>query len=128
LHFIEGDMAKYAYHKTEEDAPRVGVFIWHAFGNGVPVILVSGCHIGDCHYINANHWTEKRVIKMKNKMEKVGIRPERLQIEWVSAAEGMRFSEVMHKIEAVRKTVTQEEIDETMRIVSEIGKGNKETL
>jgi coenzyme F420-reducing hydrogenase delta subunit len=40
-------------------------FIWHAFENGVPVILISGCHINDCHYINANHWTEKRVARMK---------------------------------------------------------------
>ncbi len=95
-------------------------FLWHAFGNGIPVVLVSGCHIGDCHYIDANHWTEKRVIKMRKKMEKLGIRPERLQLEWVSAAEGTRFSEVMHNVEALRKTVTQEEIEETMRIVSEM--------
>jgi coenzyme F420-reducing hydrogenase delta subunit len=40
-------------------------------------------------------------------MEKSGIRPERLQLEWISAAEGIRFAEVMHKIEAIRKTVTR---------------------
>ena len=63
-------------------------FIWKGFKNGAPVILVSGCHIGDCHYIDANHWTEKRVEKVRKKMEKLGIRPERLQLEWISAAEG----------------------------------------
>jgi coenzyme F420-reducing hydrogenase delta subunit len=60
-----------------------------------PVVLVSGCHIGDCHYIDANHWTEKRVEKVRKRMEKWGIRPERLQLEWISAAEGIRFAEVM---------------------------------
>ncbi|MEW6077835.1 MAG: hydrogenase iron-sulfur subunit [Thermodesulfobacteriota bacterium] len=38
-------------------------FVWHAFAKGAPVVLISGCHIGDCHYTDANHWTEKRVEK-----------------------------------------------------------------
>lgn len=97
-------------------------FLWHAFKKGVPVILVSGCHIGDCHYIDANHWTEKRVLKMKKKMEKLGIRPERLQLEWISAAEGTRFSEVMHKIESLRQTVTKAEIEETIGFISDMKK------
>jgi heterodisulfide reductase subunit A len=94
-------------------------FLWHAFEKGVPVILVSGCHIGDCHYIDANHWTEKRIVKMKKKMEKLGIRPERLQLEWVSAAEGTRFAEVMNRVEILRQSVTQEEIEHAMRVVAE---------
>ena len=36
-----------------------------------PVILVSGCHIGDCHYIAANHWTQKRIEKVHKRMEKL---------------------------------------------------------
>lgn len=36
-------------------------FIWHGFRRGAPVVWVSGCHTGDCHYINANHWLEKRI-------------------------------------------------------------------
>ncbi len=92
-------------------------FIWHGFRKGVPVILVSGCHIGDCHYINANHWTEKRVKKVRKKMEKLGLRPERLQLEWISAAEGVRFAEVMKRMETLRTTVTPEEIAETARVL-----------
>ncbi|MCX5842330.1 MAG: hydrogenase iron-sulfur subunit, partial [Deltaproteobacteria bacterium] len=42
-------------------------FIWRAFEKGAPVVLVSGCHIGDCHYINANHWTERRVKRVWKK-------------------------------------------------------------
>ena len=92
-------------------------FIWRAFEKGAPVVMVSGCHIGDCHYINANHWTQKRVEKIWKKMEKLGIRPERLQLEWISAAEGVRFSRVMEGMEKLRVSVTQEEIEETKKIL-----------
>ncbi len=89
-------------------------FIWRGFARGVPVILVSGCHIGDCHYIDANHWTEKRVKKVRKKMAKRGIRPERLQLEWISAAEGIRFAAVMHRMEDLRRGVSAEEIADTL--------------
>jgi heterodisulfide reductase subunit A len=92
-------------------------FVWRAFQNGAPVVLVSGCHIGDCHYINANHWTEKRIRKIQGKMEKKGIRPERLQLAWISAAEGIRFSRVMARMEELRQGVSEEEIRETMKVL-----------
>ena len=86
-------------------------FIWYGFRKGAPVILVSGCHIGDCHYIDANHWTEKRVEKIRKRMEAWGIRPERLQLEWISAAEGIRL------MEELRREVTLEEIADTIAIL-----------
>ncbi len=92
-------------------------FVWEGFRMGAPVILVSGCHIGDCHYIDANHWTEKRVAKIHKKMAKLGIRPERLQLEWISAAEGVRFAEVMKRMEALREQVSFDEIAETVSIL-----------
>ncbi|MGD8986222.1 MAG: hydrogenase iron-sulfur subunit, partial [Desulfobacteraceae bacterium] len=94
-------------------------FVWEAFQSGAPAVLVSGCHFGDCHYIDANHWTKKRVEKIWNKMEKWGLRKERLQLEWVSAAEGIRFSQVMEKMEELRKGVTKQEIAETKRILKQ---------
>ena len=94
-------------------------FIWKAFEAGAPVVLISGCHFGDCHYIDANHWTKKRVEKIWKKMEKWGLRKERLQLEWISAAEGIRFSQVMARMEELRKTVTKKEIAETKNILRE---------
>jgi heterodisulfide reductase subunit A len=94
-------------------------FIWRAFEKGAPVVLVSGCHIGDCHYIDANHWTERRIKRMWRRMERMGLRPERLQLEWISAAEGARFKEVMEKMERLREEVTEEEIAETQRLLQE---------
>ncbi len=96
-------------------------FIWRAFRQGAPVVLVSGCHIGDCHYINANHWTERRLKRMWRKMEKLGLRPERLRLEWISAAEGVRFREVMEKMETLRLSVTPEEIAQTKIALAEGG-------
>jgi len=93
-------------------------FIWRAFEKGAPVILVSGCHFGDCHYIDANHWTKKRVEKIWKKMKKSGIRPERLQLEWISAAEGIRFSNVMKRMEELRAGVTPDEIEDTRKILT----------
>jgi heterodisulfide reductase subunit A len=95
-------------------------FIWEGFRRGAPVILVSGCHIGDCHYINANHWTEKRITRIRKKMEKIGLRPERLQLAWISAAEGIRFAEIMNKMEQLRQGVSAEEITETQNILSKL--------
>ena len=77
-------------------------FIWYGFKLGAPIVLVSGCHFVDCHYIDAVQWTQRRVEKIWDKLEKKGIRPERLQLEWISAAEGQKFAKVMREVEEMR--------------------------
>jgi len=94
-------------------------FVIYAFEQGAPIVLVSGCHINDCHYINANLQTQKRVERLKEKLKKLGIRPERLQLEWISAAEGPRFAEIMRGLEEKRKQVTREEIEFTRKVLRE---------
>ena len=84
--------------------------VLEAFRCGAPVVLVSGCHYADCHYIDANRQTVKRVQKLWNKLEKAGVRPERLQLEWISAAEGQKFAKVMGQMEDLRALVTPDEI------------------
>ncbi len=94
-------------------------FVMHAFKLGAPMVLVSGCHFADCHYINAVHWTQKRMDKLWNKLDRLGIRADRLQLEWISAAEGQKFAKVMRAMEDKLTAVTQEEIDYTMKVLSE---------
>jgi heterodisulfide reductase subunit A len=89
-----------------------------AFRAGAPVVLVSGCHYADCHYINANRQTVKRVQRLWDKLEKLGIRPERLQLEWISAAEGQKFATVMRRLEELRRTVTAEEIEHARKALA----------
>jgi len=94
-------------------------WILHAFKKGAPIVLVSGCHFVDCHYINAVRWTQKRIEKLWNKLERLGIRPERLQLEYISAAEGQKFAKVMRELEEMRKKVTKEEVDQTIKILED---------
>jgi heterodisulfide reductase subunit A len=92
-------------------------FVIHAFKHGAPIVLVSGCHFADCHYIDAVTWTQRRIEKLWNKLERLGIRPERLQLEWISAAEGQKFGKVMRAVEELRQKVTEKEVKETMEIL-----------
>ena len=92
-------------------------FILQAFKLGAPIVLVSGCHFTDCHYIDANRWTQRRMDRLWNRLERFGIRPERLQLEWMSAAEGQRFAQVMTEIEEMRAMVSREEIKDTKEVL-----------
>jgi len=94
-------------------------FVLRAFELGAPIVLVSGCHYADCKYINANRWAQLRIEKLWNKLQKLGIRPERLQLEWIAASEGAKFAKVMKELEEMRKNVTKEEIEETKKILKQ---------
>jgi heterodisulfide reductase subunit A len=77
-------------------------FVEYAFEQGAGGVLVSGCHIGDCHYIDANHYTEERFDRLKAQYERdEDFDEDRLQLAWISAAEGQKFAETsteMHEI------------------------------
>ncbi len=103
-----------------------GKFVLQAFRRGAPLVLVSGCHYSDCHYIDAVTWTQKRVDRLWDKLERLGIRPERLQLEWISAAEGQKFARVMRELEELRKQVTPDEIEQTVRVLTEEMKKKKD--
>jgi len=86
-------------------------FVERAFARGAAAVLVSGCHIGDCHYINANVQTQKRVERMWKKMEQNGLNKERLQLLWASAAEGEKFASKIREMEKIIANVKPEEIE-----------------
>jgi len=71
------------------------VFILEAFKNGADGVLVAGCHPGDCHYISGNYKAERRVLLLQRALDELGLDPERLRLEWVSASEGDRFAMVI---------------------------------
>ncbi len=75
----------------------------NALTNGADGVLICGCHIGDCHYLDGNKRAEARAEAIDLMLEDFGLEPERFRLEWVSASEGGRFAEVMQEmIEAVR--------------------------
>lgn len=67
-----------------------------ALTKGADGVLVCGCHIGDCHYIEGNKKMEGRAETIRTLLEDFGIEPERFQLEWVSASEAQRFAEVVN--------------------------------
>ena len=67
-------------------------FILRAFDRGADGVLVSGCHIGDCHYGFGNKIAEKNVETTKRLMELLGLDADRLRLEWISASEGEKFA------------------------------------
>ena len=72
-------------------------FVIKAFQKGVDGVLICGCHIGDCHYIDGNHKTARRIPLLKKLLGQLGIEEERVRLEWVSASEGERFASVVNE-------------------------------
>jgi F420-non-reducing hydrogenase iron-sulfur subunit len=70
-------------------------FILNAFKQGADGVFIGGCHPGDCHYVSGNYKTEKRVLLLKSLLAGLGIEPERLELNWVSASEGQRFADAV---------------------------------
>jgi heterodisulfide reductase subunit A len=91
--------------------------IKYSFALGAPKVIVSGCHPGDCHYLDNNMFTKNRVMKLKERLANKGINPKRLMLEWVSASEGQRFVETVQEMEQLR--VDEDEIEMTKMIFSE---------
>lgn len=88
-------------------------FVMHAFARGAGAVLITGCYIGDCHYINANHHTQKRVERWIRLLQMRGVDPRRLQLWWVSAAEGKRFAEKAIEMDDLIRSLPREQIDAT---------------
>lgn len=76
-------------------------FIFRAFAKGADGVFIGGCHLNDCHYNpEGNYDALGNSFMAKRILENIGINPERLRLEWVSAGEGIRFAEVMNEFSA----------------------------
>jgi F420-non-reducing hydrogenase iron-sulfur subunit len=72
------------------------IFVLEAFKNGADGVPVAGCYLpSDCHYISGNFKASMRVNLLKKVIEELGIEPERLRLEWISASEGDKFAVVV---------------------------------
>jgi len=92
-------------------------FVLEAFRRGAGMVLVGACHLPyDCHYISGNWRMKERMEALAKVLEKLGLSPERFRVEYVSAAEGVKFAEVMREMtERLRELGGQ-------RIIAENGK------
>jgi F420-non-reducing hydrogenase iron-sulfur subunit len=72
-------------------------FVFRSFEKGADGVLVSGCHFGDCHYIFGNERAAEQFEKTKQIVKLLGIEEGRIRLEWISAAEGARFAQVINE-------------------------------
>jgi len=71
-------------------------FVIRAFAKGHDGVFIGGCWLGECHYITEGNYDALSTMHLGKKLlEAAGINPKRLRLEWVSASEGIRFSEVV---------------------------------
>jgi len=76
-------------------------FIKHCFNRGAGAVMLTGCHPQDCHYISGNDFAIKREKRIRSWMNKNNISDERFIIEWISAAEGKRFADMVSQVSKI---------------------------
>jgi len=78
-------------------------FVVEAFARGADGVLIGGCHPGDCHYMEGNYKTMRRVTLLRRVLRAMGIQDARLRLEWISASEGEKVARVISEmVEAIR--------------------------
>jgi heterodisulfide reductase subunit A len=96
-------------------------FVSQAFDQGAGAVLITGCRLtetgSDCHYNYANKFTWQRFKRWQRKYQRKGIAPERLQLRWISAAEGKEFAEKIAEMDEVVWEYAQ-------GLVAEVNEGN----
>ena len=79
-------------------------FVLKALADGADGVLITGCHPGECHYLEQNYKALRRYLLLKRVLTQLGIEPERVKLVWASAAEGVYLAEEIGKlVEEVRK-------------------------
>jgi F420-non-reducing hydrogenase iron-sulfur subunit len=70
-------------------------YVIKALMMGADGVLIAGCHPGECHYKSGNLLTRRRFMMLKTLLETIGIDPDRLRLEWISASEANKFASVV---------------------------------
>ena len=78
-------------------------FVLKAFAGGADAVMITGCHPGECHYLEQNFKALRRYVLLRQTLIQFGLEPERLKLVWASAAEGVQLArEINHYVEEVR--------------------------
>ncbi|AFD01197.1 F420-non-reducing hydrogenase subunit D [Methanocella conradii HZ254] len=96
-------------------------FILEAFSLGADAVLVSGCHIGDCHYIAGNYKARRRIALTRKVLEQYGIDPRRLKMTFVSASEGALWAEVVKDMVNTIKKLGPSPVQKKVKVAAEAG-------
>ena len=78
-------------------------FVFKALADGADGVMITGCHPGECHYLEQNYKALRRFHLMRRTLQGLGVEPARVKLVWASAAEGAKFShEVASFVEEIR--------------------------
>lgn len=78
-------------------------FVFKALTNGADGVMITGCHPGECHYLEQNYKAMRRFYLIRRTLKGMGVEPERVRLVWASAAEGAKFTnEVRSFVEEIR--------------------------
>ncbi|MCP4668886.1 MAG: hydrogenase iron-sulfur subunit [Deltaproteobacteria bacterium] len=89
-------------------------YVIKALLEGADAVLISGCHPGDCHYINGNYKARRRVKLLKEILPRFGFDEGRIKLTWIGASEGVDFAETVHEMVADIKQIGPNEVREQM--------------
>ena len=91
-------------------------YVIKALLEGADAVLISGCHPGDCHYINGNFKARRRVKLLKEILPRFGLDERRLKLTWIGASEGVDFAATIKEMVAEIKELGPNEVREKMVI------------
>jgi coenzyme F420-reducing hydrogenase delta subunit len=69
--------------------------IFESLIQGSDAVFIGGCHPGDCHYLEGNYQAERKIKMTRKLLEKTGMDPNRLKLEWIAASEGELFAKTI---------------------------------
>ena len=93
-------------------------FVLRAFRQGADGVLICGCHPGDCHYQEGNYRCLRRFHLLQKYIRQMGIEPERLKLEWISASEGKQYAELVNSFTQTIKELGHCQVKETMEVLT----------
>lgn len=93
-------------------------FVLRAFRQGADGVLICGCHPGDCHYQEGNYRCLRRFHLLQKYIQQMGIEPERLKLEWISASEGKQYAELVNSFTQTIKELGHSQVKETMEVLT----------
>jgi coenzyme F420-reducing hydrogenase delta subunit len=80
------------------------LFLLRTLEDGADGVFISGCLLGDCHYLSGNYRATKRVAYVKDLLGRIGVNPERVEMYYNSSAMGPQFAQCCRDFtERIRK-------------------------
>jgi len=93
-------------------------FVLRAFIKGADGVLICGCHPGDCHYQEVNYRCLRRFLLLQKFIVQMGIKTERLKLEWISASEGKQYADLINSFTETITELGPCNIKETMTVLT----------